>query len=185
MRKETGFYFRSPNTELGQFRDTSEDTVCARCFYPPGPRQYSAQFGITPGTSGGCLGLRAWTDNSTASAAPGASSSFSPDSQRQQIKGTHSVRPLTSPRPAQIAMASPTIVARDNDRKGVRTASPSISSGRDGSNVVDHLAPGVTEHVPSHVPRRNVNDKIITVQPLRKDEMQVRPPPARSANRLC
>ena len=72
-------------------------------------------------------------------------------------------------------MASPT-TATDHDRKGVRDASPSISSGsgRDGmSNVVDHLAPGVTEHI-HHVPKRHLTDKIITVQPLRKDEMQVR-----------
>jgi hypothetical protein len=73
-------------------------------------------------------------------------------------------------------MASPTTpaLASDLDRKGIRTASPSISSGRDGSNVVDHLAPGVTEHVP-HIPKKkNTVDRIITVQPLRKDEMQVR-----------
>ena len=73
-------------------------------------------------------------------------------------------------------MASP-ITAADRDHKGVRDPSPSISSGsgRDGmSNVVDHLAPGVTEHV-HHVPKRQLTDKIISVQPLRKDEMQVRP----------
>ena len=73
-------------------------------------------------------------------------------------------------------MASPT-TATEHDRKGVRDPSPSISSGsgRDGfSNVVDHLAPGVTEHV-HHVPKRPLPDKIISVQPLRKDEMQVRP----------
>ena len=80
-------------------------------------------------------------------------------------------------------MASPTTTPtvahdRDRDRKGIRTESPSISSGRDGfSNVVDHLAPGVTETAPHHVPKRNPNDKIIIVQPLRKDEMQVRPSP--------
>jgi hypothetical protein len=70
-------------------------------------------------------------------------------------------------------------VAHDYDRKGTRESSPSLSSGRGGfSNVVDHLAPGVTENVP-HVPRRNVNpaDKLIIVQPLRKDEMQVCPSP--------
>jgi hypothetical protein len=60
------------------------------------------------------------------------------------------------------------------------------------SNVVDHLAPGVTEHVPPRprhavdatgttiggsgsqaVGRRGHDGKIITVQPLKKDEMQV------------
>lgn len=43
------------------------------------------------------------------------------------------------------------------------------------SNVVDHLAPGVTEHVPtsSSIARKNIHEgKIITVQPLRKEEMQ-------------
>jgi hypothetical protein len=45
------------------------------------------------------------------------------------------------------------------------------------SNVVDHLAPGVTEHVPSasSTARKHLHEgKIITVQPLRKEEMQVR-----------
>lgn len=82
-------------------------------------------------------------------------------------------------------MASSTTAAAlaQDDRKGVREASPSISSGsRDRfSNVVDHLAPGVTEGVPSHVPKRNPNDKIIIVQPVRKDEMQVRQSPGESA----
>ena len=78
-------------------------------------------------------------------------------------------------------MASPTTttVVHEYDRKGIRTDSPSIASssgsGR-GSNVVDHLAPGVTEVAPRHIPKKIPNDKIITVQPLRKDEMQVRPP---------
>lgn len=80
-------------------------------------------------------------------------------------------------------MASPT--TPDHDRKGVRTASPSISSGRDGnSNVVDHLAPGVTENVPT-MARRAPHDKIIIVQPLRKDEMQVRPAPGLYLDLLC
>jgi hypothetical protein len=46
------------------------------------------------------------------------------------------------------------------------------------SNVVDHLAPGVTENVPivHHNGRRLNNEgKLITVQPLRKEEMQVSP----------
>ena len=72
---------------------------------------------------------------------------------------------------------TPTAITHEDDRKGIRT-SPSISSGR-GSNVVDHLAPGVTENVPHHGPRRNPNDNIITVHPLRKDEMQVRLSPPR------
>lgn len=59
------------------------------------------------------------------------------------------------------------------------------------SNVVDHLAPGVTEpHLPAGgsgganganaaAARRAHADKIITVQPLRKDEMQVSVVPSR------
>ncbi len=86
-------------------------------------------------------------------------------------------------------MASPTTAA-EQDRKGVRTASPSISSasGNGFSNVVDHLAPGVTENVPSRIriPKRHDKidkiDTIIHVQPLRKDEMQVRSP-SRSRSR--
>lgn len=44
------------------------------------------------------------------------------------------------------------------DRKGARGSSPSVSSRGDRSNVVDHLAPGVTEdtHATSfHAKRTN------------------------------
>lgn len=86
-------------------------------------------------------------------------------------------------------MASPTTAAgAEQDRKGVRTTSPSLSSnsGNGFSNVVDHLAPGVTENVASRVPKRHaIVDKIIHVQPLRKDEMQVRPPSRSRADPSC
>ncbi|KAG8792924.1 hypothetical protein FRC17_008513, partial [Serendipita sp. 399] len=71
------------------------------------------------------------------------------------------------------------------DRKGPRSVHSTTSSQHSGgmsSNVVDHLAPGVTEHHPSpttnnntltaHTARRINDGKIITVQPLKKDEMQ-------------
>lgn len=94
-----------------------------------------------------------------------------PSSPYARTKARHSTLPHT---PHKSAMASPT--TPDHDRKGVRTASPSISSGRGGfSNVVDHLAPGVTENVPTMPKRVPHDNKIIIVQPLRRDEMQVRP----------
>lgn len=130
-----------------------------------------------------CLGLCPVTP--TASAATGPLNTFSPRCQQStnQIKGQHRGPPLSLsvlPNAHKIAMASPTTATNhDLDRKGIRTGSPSISSSsRDGfSNVVDHLAPGVTDASPPHIPKRNANDKIINVQPLRKDEMQVRPSP--------
>jgi hypothetical protein len=64
------------------------------------------------------------------------------------------------------------------DRKQTRS-SHSVSSHGMSSNVVDHLAPGVTENPTvlnnNTVPRVRAGHegKIITVQPLKKDEMQV------------
>ncbi|KAG8798641.1 hypothetical protein FRC16_006827 [Serendipita sp. 398] len=69
------------------------------------------------------------------------------------------------------------------DRKAPRSVHSTTSSQHSGgmsSNVVDHLAPGVTEHVPpsnnatltAHAARRINDGKIITVQPLKKEEMQ-------------
>ena len=105
--------------------------------------------------------------------------------QQQTINSSQikDVNPDTRPRPLppHILMASPTTAAgADQDRKGVRNTTPSLSSnsGNGFSNVVDHLAPGVTENAAPHIPKRHaIIDKIIHVQPLRKDEMQVRPRP--------
>jgi hypothetical protein len=64
------------------------------------------------------------------------------------------------------------------DRKQTRS-SHSVSSHGMSSNVVDHLAPGVTENPTvlnnnNTAPRVRAHEgKIITVQPLKKDEMQV------------
>lgn len=62
------------------------------------------------------------------------------------------------------------------DRKVTHSSHSGSSSHGMSSNVVDHLAPGVTEHVPppSHVRRPvHYDGKIISVQPLKKEEMQV------------
>jgi regulator of protease activity HflC (stomatin/prohibitin superfamily) len=58
------------------------------------------------------------------------------------------------------------------DTKHRRNASPSGSGSSGHGNVVDHLARHVTdEDYPSTSPRKHTN-KIITVQPLKRDEMQ-------------
>ncbi|KAG9081425.1 hypothetical protein FRC07_014512 [Ceratobasidium sp. 392] len=59
------------------------------------------------------------------------------------------------------------------DNKAYRQSSPSVSSG-ERSNVVDHHAPDVTAPSPAgprRVPPAN-NGNLITVEPLRKTEMQ-------------
>ncbi|CAE6458244.1 hypothetical protein ACGC1H_000370 [Rhizoctonia solani] len=56
------------------------------------------------------------------------------------------------------------------DNKAYRESSPSVSSGR--SNVVDHNAPDVTSSSPTRRPPPASNGKIITVEPLKKAEMQ-------------
>jgi hypothetical protein len=64
-----------------------------------------------------------------------------------------------------ITTSTPTIPA---DRASLSRKS---SLGKDGSSN----APGSTEYVPAQIPNRNPNGNFIAFQPLRRDEMQVRP----------
>jgi hypothetical protein len=68
---------------------------------------------------------------------------------------------------------NPIMSTQPADSKAYRQSSPSLSSGH--SNVVDHNAPDVTSPSPPN-PRRAAaasgNGNLITVEPLRKHEMQ-------------